>query len=292
MGKSLAKRKSSLTFAKSDPAISLASLFRPVTRGRRPRGLVLSAPWGENLTLHFKIHTGLDTKDQSLFLTLVALAGVRGTEIDKHSSGVGRQLWLNLNESGDVSYNGPAVVIKTSYYELLKEMDLSMSKASYTSLLESLDRLDGVTFKGETPDAIHPSQKLVTYHVDKVERNITIVLNSRICQALVGHYVRIELGERAQLDTDTAKVLHAWICAWCGAGAVKRIGVDNLVLKVWGVDSTSGSTKRGRRRLLRLALDRINKLPGWSLREDDRNVIHIRRAAVLDAKKYCNNDNA
>lgn len=247
--------------------------------------MVLSSPWGKDLTLHFKIHTGLDTTDQSVFLTLVALAAVKGQEIDKSTiSPVGRQLWLNLNDDGDVEYNGAATAFRTSYYEIIKEMGLSLGSKNYETLLNSLDRLDGVTFKTETSTAIHPSQKLISYQVDKVERNIAIVLNSRISQALAGHYVRIELGERQSLGTDTGKVCHAWLCAWCGAGGSKSIGIDKLQVKIWGTEASSPSTTRSRRKTLRSALAEINSIPGWTVTEDERGIVRIRRDAVLDAK--------
>ncbi|VVS96254.1 putative Plasmid and phage iteron-binding protein [Roseovarius sp. EC-HK134] len=283
---SIKKRGGVTSFAKSDPAISLASLFRPITRGRRPRGLTISAPWGADLILHFKLHTGLDTKDQSVFLTLVALAAIKGGQIDKMTTTpVGRQLWLDLNgDDGDAEYSGPAVAFSTSFYEILKEMGLMASATSYKSLLDSLDRLDGVSFKGETPRFIFPSQRLISYQVDKEKQRIAVVLNSRICAALTGQYVRIELHERAQLTSDAGKVLHAWLCAWCGPGSSKRIGVDKLVLKVWGMEAATSSTGRTRRKRIREALVAINSLPGWSASEDSGGVVHVQRASVLDAK--------
>lgn len=278
-------KKGQLTFAKSDPAISLASLFRPVTRGRRLKGLALSSDWGDDLKLTFKIHTGLDTTDQSVFLTLVALAAVKGRVIDKQTdSEIGRQLWLDLHDDGDAEYNGRATAFRTSYYEIIKEMGLTLSSKSYATLLASLDRLDGVSFKAETSTSIHPSQRLLTYQVDKTNRNIAIVLNSRICQALAGHYVRIELAERHQLETDTAKVCHAWLCAWCGTGSSKSIGVDKLLSKIWGSDASSPSTTRSRRQILRAGLKQIDQLNGWSVQEDARNIVRIRRDAIIDSK--------
>lgn len=278
--------KGSLSFAKSDPALSLASLFRPISRGRRPKGVMLSSPWGEDLTLHFKIHTGLDTTDQSVFLTLVALAAVKGRNIDKRTtSPIGRQLWIGLNDEGDVEYNGTATAFRTSSYEILKEMGLSLGSKNYAALLNCLDRLDGVSFKGETSRFIHPSQKLIKYQIDKDSKDIAIVLNSRICQALTGHYVRIELWERQSLGTDTAKVCHAWLCAWCGAGGSKSIGIDKLQGKIWGVDSSKPSTVRSRRRGLRVALAEIGKIPGWAVSEDGRGIVRIRRQAVVSLAK-------
>lgn len=282
---SIKKRGGVTSFAKSDPAISLASLFRPITRGRRPRGLKMSAPWGDDLILHFKLHTGLDTKDQSVFLTLVALAAIKGGQIDKMTTTpVGRQLWLDLNDDGDAEYSGPAVAFSTSFYEILKEMGLTASATSYKSLLDSLDRLDGVSFKGETPRFIFPSQRLISYQVDKEKQRIAVVLNSRICAALTGQYVRIELHERSHFPSDVGKVLHAWLCAWCGPGSSKRIGVDKLVVKLWGAEAATASTGRTRRKRVREALAAINTLPGWLASEDAGGVVHVRRASVLDAK--------
>ncbi len=277
------KRTGTLTFAKSDPAISLASLFRPVTRGRRPKGLSLSSSWGENLTLHFKIHTCLDSKDQTVFLTLIALAAVKGKDIDKTTeTPIGRKLWLDLNEGGDVEYNGVATAFRTSCYEIIKEMGLTHGKASYKTLLDSLDRLDGVSVKGETTASIHSSQKLITYCVDKVSQSIVIGLNSRIYRAINGQYSRIELGERSLLSLDTAKVCHSWLCAWCGTGRSKSIGLDNLISKIWGMQASKESTLRSRRQLVRKAINQINTLPGWNVYEDNRHILRVHRNAISD----------
>lgn len=280
-------KKGQLTFAKSDPAISLASLFRPVTKGRRLKGQVLESAWGDDLTLRFKIHTGLDTVDQSVFLTLVAMAAVKGRDIDKRTdSEVGKQLWLDLHDKDDagVQYNGRAIAFRTSYYEIIQEMGLTLGAKNYATLLASLDRLDGVSFKAETSKAIYPSQRLLTYQADKENQNIAIVLNSRICQALSGHYVRIELAERHQLETDTAKVCHAWLCAWCGVGSSKSIGLDKLQEKVWGSEASNPNTMRSRRKTLRMAIIQINKLYGWNVSEDDRGIVRIKRDAILESK--------
>jgi protoporphyrinogen oxidase len=214
------------------------------------------------------------------------MAAVKGRDIDKKTdSDIGRQLWLNLHDDDDVGvqYNGRATAFRTSYYEIIKEMGLTLSARSYATLLSSLDRLDGVSFKAETSSSIYPSQRLLTYQVDKTNRNIAIVLNSRICQALSGHYVRIELAERHQLESDTSKVCHAWLCAWCGTGSSKSIGIDKLLTKIWGSDASSASTTRSRRQILRAGIKQIDKLPGWTIREDDRGIIRIKRDAILDA---------
>src|SRR5680860_830405 len=66
----LKKRESSVTHAKHDPATALASLFRPITKGRRPGGLQIDA-FFDGLSIKFMVWRALDTRDQSVLLAAI-----------------------------------------------------------------------------------------------------------------------------------------------------------------------------------------------------------------------------
>lgn len=271
-----------LPFAKADPATSMASLFRPVTKGRRPKGLEVSTRWGESVSLTFFIHTGLDTKDQTSLLTLIALAGLGGKRLTSTTDApTGRGLWLELNSPGDPDYSGEAVVVETTYNEMITAADTKASGRAYESIKASLSRLSRVIIEVETKDEVY-SQHLLSYRISKVTGRLIVALNSRICAALSGQYVRIALDERSMLSSDPAKVAHAWLCAWLRPGRTQRIHIDTLSEKVWGSEAIQDYTRRKRRKTLRAAIIEISGLPGWKAEESEDGQIAVSRSAIIE----------
>lgn len=274
-----------LTFAQTDPATAMASLFRPVARGRRPKGLEVVARWGE-VEIEFGVHTAVDTRDQTVLLTIMALAA-GGPEIGAHSTGtIGQQLWLDLNEPGQVSFEGRSTILETNLHTILREGGLKLGGSAYDSVRQSLKRLsriDLIVRDGEKGSRREFSQRFLTYRVDERSGKVTVALNTRLAEALVGHHVRVNLDERSSLATDAAQIAHAWLSAWIRPGRSSRIELDNLIAKVWGDGEISSSTNRKRRERLRAALDEIRTLRGWTIIEDDRAVLQISRPDLIEA---------
>jgi len=66
-------------YARCDPALWLASLFRTIYRGHRPGGLTIEHEHN-GLNLKFNVWQALDVRDQSVLLAAIALAGVLGRQ--------------------------------------------------------------------------------------------------------------------------------------------------------------------------------------------------------------------
>lgn len=274
-----------LSFAQHDPATAMASLFRPVARGRRPKGLEVTATWGD-VEIEFGVHTAVDTRDQTVLLTIMALSA-GGPQISAQSTGtIGQQLWLDLNEPGKVSFEGRSTVLDTNLHTIVRESGLKLGGSAYDSVRQSLKRLsriDLIVRDGEKGSRREFSQRFLTYRVDERSGKVTVALNTRLAEALVGHHVRVNLDERSILTTDAAQIAHAWLSAWIRPGTSSRIGLDNLIGKVWGDAQVSPSTNRKRRERLRAALDEIRHLRGWTILEDERAVLQISRPELIEA---------
>ena len=269
-------------FAKADPALSMATIFRPVTKGRRPRGLDIETSFGTDIKIAFSIHTGLDTMDQTYLLTLTALAGLDYQVIDGDTEGeTGRALWREINAPGNSGFRGEAAIVETTMHELIKAGGAKSSGATYDAVRKSLKRLANVSITVTTPTEEY-SQRLLSYRFEFATGRLVVAMNSRICAALAGAHVRISLSERKDLSLDAAKIGHAFLCAWMRPGDTRVINLDTLTTRVWGGEAIADSTQRTRNKTLRSAIIELNNLPGWKVREVTPKRISVTRPMIAD----------
>lgn len=267
-----------VTFAKTDPSIGMAGIFRPVTRGRRPTGLEIHSLYG-GVDLTFAIHTCLDSVDQTFYLVLAAMAGRKIKHVHAHSKGEqGRSLWDRINVKGDI--DRPIAVVDTTFHEVMLAAGLSISGRGYETLKSSLRRLARVTIEVRDGDEEY-TQNLLSYKINNANGRLLVALNSRMCAAFSGHFARVALDERRALSSDIAKVTHAYLCAWLSAGETRKIGLDRLATKVWGVDPVRGSAQRMRRKRLREQLPSMIDL-GWRI-DVEGEILTITRPTIIEA---------
>lgn len=264
-------RGSEVTFALHDPATALASLFRPVCRGRRPMGLKVFSDF-DGFDLMFTCFEWLDTRDQSILLAAVGMAGIDSQPLSAQAPGeIGQQLWADLEPAKD-ALKGKALVITTTYYALLEAAGLPTRGADYERVKEILYRLSQVGCRVKK-DGYDWSMRVLSY-ASRPDGTIHIALNDRFAQALAGQNVRVSLDERRQLKGDTAQVLHAWLTATTRAGSKGLwMGLDAISARVWGVEAKNANTQRYRRQALVEALAEIEAL-GWKTEQKGRGVRH------------------
>ena len=259
-------RGADVDHARTDPALALVSLFRPVCRGRRPRGLTYEHEHN-GLRLKFNVWIGLDSRDQSVLLGAVGLAGMLAAVEETHglsanvSHSRGQELWLGLRAT-DSAIVDCAIVVKTTRYALLHAAGLDDKGRNYRLLEDCLERLSMVGCRARK-DGYDWSMQLLSY-AETPEGQLHIALNARCAEALTGHHVHVSLIERRALHGDTARLTHAWLSAWLRQGNTNTIRLDRLAEKVWGPSSTNGSTNRSRRERITKALQEISK-QGWKV---------------------------
>lgn len=257
-------------YARNDPVFGLVPLFRPLYRGRRPGGLTIEDERGD-LQLKFNIWQALDSRDQSVLLASIALAGVLGRQ-ELHAGNShcrAKQLWQNLQPE-DLAMTDQATVVKTTSYALLQAAGMADGTAEYDRLKECLERLSMVGCRVRKY-GYDWSMRLLSY-AETPEGLLHIALNPRFAEALSGHHVYVSLAERRALHSDTAHVAHAWLSAWLRQGSSNSIRLDRLAVKVWGPPSKSASTNRSRRERIRKALHEVNQLYGWQVKVEGRGV--------------------
>lgn len=274
--------------ARHDPALAMAALFRPVCRGRRPGGQTIEYEYNG---LHIKLNLWrtLDSRDQSVLLGIIGLAGMlatvgetAGLDADvEHPRG--RQLWMDL-EPTERAVTDRAIVVKTTRYALLQAAGLDDKGRNYGLLEECLERLSMVGCRVRK-DGYDWSMRLLSY-AKTPEGQIHIALNARFVEALSGsHYVYVSLIERRKLRSDIARLAHAWLSAWLRRGGSNSIRLDRLAEKVWGPPSKAAATNRKRRERIAKALDEISNLHGWNVKIEGRGAAAkatIKRPLVID----------
>lgn len=253
--------------ARQDPALALVSLFRPVCRGRRPGGLSIEHQH-DGFSLKFNVWQALDSRDQSVLLGAVGLAGMlaaAGETSGLHAEVThprGQQLWLDLEPSKQAEVD-KAIVVKTTRYALLKAAGLDDKGRNYGLLEDCLERLSMVGCRVRR-DGYDWSMRLLSY-AGAPDGTLHIALNPRFAEALSGQHVRVSLTERRHLHSDTAQLAHAWLSAWLRQGRSSTIGLDKFAEKIWGAPSKNASTNRGRRERAGKALHEIAALHGWTV---------------------------
>ena len=134
--------------ARLDPALALVSLFRPACRGRRPGGLTIEHEHN-GLRLKFNIWQALDSRDQSVLLGAIGLAGMLAAVGETNGLGAevehprGQQLWLDLKPE-ESAVMDKAIVVKTTRYALLQAAGMDDQGKSYDRLEDCLERLSMV----------------------------------------------------------------------------------------------------------------------------------------------------
>lgn len=258
--------------ARHDPALALVSLFRPICRGRRPSGFSIEHEH-DGLRLKFNVWQALDSRDQSVLLGAIGLAGLLSTtgETSGLSASVthprGQQLWLDLEPSENAIMDR-ALVVKTTRYALLQAAGLDDKGRNYGLLEDCLERLSMVGCRARK-DGYDWSMRLLSY-AETPEGQLHIALNPRFAEALSGHHVHVSLTERRALQSDTSQLAHAWLSAWLRQGSSNSLRLDRLAEKVWGPPSKAADTNRKRRERIKKALEEIGKLHGWRIKIEGR----------------------
>lgn len=268
-----------ITFARQDPALSLVELFNPVPKsGKRAGGL---SYWirHNDYDIQFAVWRQLDGLDQSVLLAASAMAYIEHEEVRADNGG---ELWDRL-EPIERAKSDKAVIIETTRYKLMQAAGISNQGAGYEQLKDSLFRLSNVTCRVYRGNG-EWSMRFLSYGAT-AEGTIRIALNGRFANALNHQYDRIDLQERRALNSEPAKIAHAWLSAWMHAGEEREIGIDKLTTKVWGETSDNPNTQSSRRTRLMKAIEKINALDTWRIEVTGRGrraKAKVRQAKVIE----------
>lgn len=257
--------------ARTPRFIHAAPQFRPIQRGRRRKALervYTSADGSQELKI--RLFNELDIADQDILLCILAIARDldRGDIVsDKVTNDKFIELRNSLDLNGENVMSLDAVSIETTAYELLKETGRPTGKREYQWLMQSLERLGGVTFRyREKP--MNWGFNLLSWSFNEDTGAITILINPVSAWVILDDskgYTLTHRGERHKLVKEEHKALHAVLCGLVDPGATRSLKVDGLADRVWARydDEVSAQAISKRRNKIIFAAGRIDSLDGW-----------------------------
>lgn len=261
---------------------SVPGLFRSQFRTNQRRGFDIVFQQGE-FEYRFLGNKVLGGSELLMLQTLVALAGVQGDILDSEpESDVGKVLRTGL-EAEHEARNMQAIVVRTTFYQLLKEAGLdhrNMGGATIEWLREVLLNLSMVTIvvskDGGKKFAIF---KILSFAAcDGDEKTLAVGLNPYIAKAILGgKHVYIDMNEVRRIKKEQTRILHQRLCSWIDPGKKGTISLDKMASYVYGDADGVNKTARSRRRsVIKKCLEELNQI-GWSIIEKKPKIFEILR---------------
>ena len=268
--------------AKQDHLIQQLPQFRIIKRGARQKGVERFYQTKDKKTsVNIRMFKELDIADQDLLLTIlsIALPIDRGSEISAESQKY-KELWSGLEIEG-IFTKWNTLSIQTSQYELLKELNKTISGANAQWLKDSIDRLALTNIKIET-DKYIGGTNFLSYYIDKQTEKIHIAINPVSAVVLLGDkkgFILHNRKERLALNTTPARALFSILVGIVNQKKSKTLSVPMLIEKMHFIAWEEATTQQRKdlKKSFKTAIAEINKLKEWSIKDNLNNTITITR---------------
>jgi hypothetical protein len=220
----------------------------------------------------------LDIADQSLLLAIIAIARAENRGMLLSPSSSQQDVLIDNLALAGFAKSKHSIMIKTTGFELLNELNRSTGSNDYKWLRESLRRLSLVNFE-RTSNSENNTKSFFTFNLlslqgeqseNGVIKEIKIAINPLSAQAILGSdqgYVLTHRFERSLLNTDESKALHSALCGLVNRGNKRHLNIDTLADRVYARydDHISEGAVRKRRAAIIKASKEINiNLINWS----------------------------
>lgn len=159
-------------------------------------------------------------------------------------------------------------VIKATPSDIAAGIGLTRTGTNAKAMLASLNRLSQVSMHIQIVDdkAAEIGQgnsRFLGFLCSDDEVRIVLHYESTFLAGYRKGVAWINMREHRGLSTKPAKRLHAWLSAWASAGSRKLVGLDSLLVSVWGEKPATPAIRKDRKRTLRQAIAEVSHLPGW-----------------------------
>ena len=262
------EKKRFFEIIKNNPFVQYAPIFSPRKRGdERKGGLEIERknnPENPEKRWEIKINIWreLDISDQELFLTLLTMGKKQNLKHIEQANEKLKEMKLSL--TGKIALNKekkltvtvadgtkkevtrpatfdlkdiPAIEIIATRHEILQELKKGTGSNQYKWLDESLERLAGVSIYFNTKLGGGQFNLLSRKHYNlNNDRKYHIYINPLSTLSLIGQqskYISINLTNRQQLKSETAKAIHYYISGIIRKGEQKHINVDTIMQNVY-----------------------------------------------------------
>lgn len=272
-------KSKSLDVARVERSTALADgLFTPMT-------LVESKRTSMKYKVYFKLKEfdyiaewrgiQLDSVDLNVFLALSKLASIEDNRIIRNSSNCLQHWKDQMDFEGRQKESIPFFVIRTSFYEILKEAGYTDSGKNYKKVYDSVLRMCSMrlhVFSKEQENKTIPDLLIGSSlfgNLTTSDGRIAISYNPMV-MAMINGYVNgclIDMALMKSLKTDVSKKAFFWLSAWASHDRFQSIKLDTLVNHVWSNKTVTNELVRKRRFQLKKSLDDISNL-GWIIKID------------------------
>lgn len=303
----MSKQHIRAAYAKMDPVFMFDGLFVPMSgRKDRPKLYVPLRKFGA-CEIGFQGFDQTSAFDQSVLLAMSAQLGIDGDFIEMAPGGeISQHLRCGIysvEEGKPVIDDGRKIMSKkTSLRSLLIDAGRKGSGGKdQDELKASLNRLRNAQIRersgGTKWDRV--CNLASSWWNDETEE-VYMAINPRVSGAIFkGQHIKVSLFERNALESEVAKILHAWLCSNVRLGRSLGNGngamLDTLLPHVWGPNHDKKTSKKVmsvRRGRLREALDEIRDATrtldggyGWEIDRDSSDLIWIARPKDLPVQE-------
>lgn len=163
----------------------------------------------------------------------------------------------------------PLAVVPLTLPDLAAGIGLTRTGTNAQAMLASLNRLSRVTMQREM---LNEKGMVIGKGTCRFlafqcfDTGVRIVLHWE-SSLLAYHHKGVtwmNMREHRSVTSKPAKRLHAWLTAWASGKSAKLVGVDKLMVNVWGDTPATPDIRKDRKRTLRKAIGEVSTLPGWS----------------------------
>ena len=160
-------------------------------------------------------------------------------------------------------------VIKASPSDIAAGIGLTRTGTNAKAMLASLNRLSQVSMQMQMVDekgaAIGQGvSRFLGFFCYDDEVRIVLHFESTFLARHRKGVAWINMREHRVLRMKPAKRLHAWLSGWASAGSRKLVGLDSLLVNVWGEKPATPAIRKDRKRTLRQAIAEVSHLEGWT----------------------------
>ncbi|GAB3483696.1 hypothetical protein GCM10011496_29950 [Polaromonas eurypsychrophila] len=237
------------------PAVPIEVLFASKVDGSSMRYL-LDSPEALNIT------------DQAVYFYLCQRVGAGKCVPLSHEHDSFEAYRETLGVKGPWEKKTMSVIIATPS-DIAAGIGLTRTGTNAKAMLASLNRLSQVSMqvrmwdnKGTT--VVQGASRFLGFLCYDNQVGIVLHYESTL---LAGHrksVAWINMREHRVLRTKPAKRLHAWLSGWASAGSRKLVGLDSLLVNVWGEKPATPAIRKDRKRTLRQAIAEVSHLEGWT----------------------------
>lgn len=283
-------RRIESAYARFDYAHLFDGVFVPTNGTKRGRLFVPPRQF-DNVEVSFYGYEQLGADDQSVFLAVAAQIGIGGG-VAKSETPTGdelrRKIFSETVDDGSrvaaVRTSLRAIAIDAGYHHSGGQ-DLKRVWNCLTRLNAAICREFGAHEQGRRIDR---KCALVASKVDIDTKEVVIAVNPRLTRSIYGEqqHIKVSLIERNTLESEVAKILHAWLCAVVRPGGTLGRGdgvmIDTLLPHIWGAQCAQASAPvlSNRRAHVRDALVEIAQRTKWRI-DLSRHIAFIARPKTI-----------